>query len=336
MATKIKAFGEVMMRLEVPNYLKLEQARSLTMSYSGTGFNVLSALSRFGHETSLITKLPSNSIGDAAIASIRSYGICTDDIIRGGDFLGMYFLEKGFHVRPTRVTYSNRRESSFCTSTIEEYPTATILENTNMIHFCGISLAISEQTREITLEIARQAKQLGISIIFDCNYRPKLWNNDYTLARHSFLEMVKLADICFMSKRDAEFLLEMGEDEGDLSQVEDLLQMIANDYLVQTIACTIRRESASKDQMIQGFIYHEGSSCFSKEYVYKTFDRIGVGDGFASAIIHGLIHHFSLDEMIEFSTAASVLAHTTYGDTPVSSAEEIWNLVHYDMVDIER
>src|SRR5690625_3577116 len=336
MSAKIKAFGEVMMRLEVPNYLKLEQTRNLNVSYSGTGVNVLSALSRFGHQTSLITKLPANSVGDAAIANIRSLGISTDDIVRGGDYVGLYFLEKGFHVRSTKVTYSNRQESSFCTSTLKDFPIASILKNTNMIHFCGISLAISENIREMTIEIARQAKQLGITIIFDCNYRPKLWNNEYMIARQSYMEMVKLADICFMSKRDAQFLLGMEEDneDSDLSKVEELLKIVADEYDIQTIACTIRKER--ENLIIQGFIYHDGATCLSKEYVYKTLDRIGAGDGFASGIIHGLIHHFPIDEMIEFSTAASVLAHTTYGDTPVCSAEEIWSLVHQDMVDIER
>src|SRR5690625_4596137 len=188
MTAKIKAFGEVMMRLDVPNHLKLEQTQHLRVSYSGTGVNILSALSRFGHDTSLITKLPTNSLGDAAIANIRSLGVSTKDIVRGGDYMGMYFLEQGFHVRPTKVTYSNRQESSFSTSTVEDYPIASILEHTNMIHFCGISLAISDQTREMTLEIARQAKQLGVTIIFDCNFRPKLWNDEYALARHYYQE----------------------------------------------------------------------------------------------------------------------------------------------------
>lgn len=141
----IKAYGEVMMRLEVPNYLKLEQSQSLNVSFTGTGMNVLSALSKYGHRTSLITKLPENSLGDAAIASIRSRGVATSDIVRGGEYLGMYFLENGYSVRPSKVTYSNRETSSFCTASLSDFDLKTILQDTKMIHFCGITLAISEQ-----------------------------------------------------------------------------------------------------------------------------------------------------------------------------------------------
>ena len=324
---KVKAFGEVMMRLEVPNHLKLEQSSILHVSYTGTGVNVLSALSKYGNKTSLITKLPHNSLGDAAIAYIRSLGVSTTDVVRGGDYLGKYFLENGFSVRPTKVTYSNRRESSFCTASLEDYDLEAILQDTKLIHFCGITLAMSEQVRKIALKIAKKAKQRGITIVFDCNYRPKLWEHQNDRAKEFYEAMLQLTDICFMTEKDATLLLEIETEKIDQQeQMEHVLSKAAEKFHIHMIAGTIRKNE-SENQLIQGFIHHLSSFVYSREYTFKTLDRIGAGDGFASGIIHGFIHSFSMEETIEFATASGVLAHTTYGDAPVCSRDEVWSLV---------
>src|SRR5699024_12419398 len=124
----------------------------------GTGVNVLSALSRFGHQTSLITKLPDNSLGDAALAYIRSLGIGTQDVCRGGKYLGKYFLENGFSARPAKVTYSNRQESSVCTASLHDYHLDDILNATTLIHFCVITLAVSDDTRHMARKLAAKHK----------------------------------------------------------------------------------------------------------------------------------------------------------------------------------
>jgi len=334
---KIKAFGEVMMRLEVPDHLKLEQSRTLHVSYTGTGVNVLSALSKYGNKTSLITKLPHNNLGDAAISYIRSLGVSTADVVRGGDYLGKYFLENGFSVRPTKVTYSNRRESSFCTASLEDYDLEAILQNTTLIHFCGITLAMSEQVRHIALEIANKAKQRGITVVFDCNYRPKLWESQKDKAKPFYEAMLQLADICFMTEKDATLLLEIETEElGLKNQMEDVLSKAAEKFHIHTIAGTMRSQK-SENQVIQGFMYHLSSFVYSREYTFETLDRIGAGDGFSSGIIHGFIHSFSEEEIIEFATASGVLAHTTYGDAPVCSRDEVWSLVKNEIgAGIER
>ncbi|HLR08755.1 MAG TPA: sugar kinase [Bacillota bacterium] len=333
----IKAFGEVMMRLDVPGHLKLEQTRTLHVSYTGTGVNVLSALSRFGHQTSLITKLPDNSLGDAALAYIRSLGIGTQDVCRGGKYLGKYFLENGFSVRPAKVTYSNRQESSFCTASLHDYHLDDILKDTTLIHFCGITLAVSDDARHIALKMAEKAKQRGITVVFDCNYRPKLWENQYAKAQPFYEAMLQLTDICFMTEKDAKLLLDIDTDKTDRKeQMEDLLTQAAEKFAIHTIAGTIRK-AESKHQVIQGFIHHRTSFVYSREYVYETLDRIGAGDGFAGGIIHGFLHSLSMHDMIEFATASSVLAHTTYGDAPICSTEEVWTLVkNGTKTDIER
>src|SRR5699024_4558718 len=134
----VKAFGEVMMRLEVPGHKTLEQTDTLHTMYTGTGINILSSLSTFNHATSIITKLPANSLGRAAVSTIKSLGISTHDVITGGHYIGHYFLENGFGPRASQVTYSNRKESSFCTSEIKEYDLNNSLKDTDILHICGI------------------------------------------------------------------------------------------------------------------------------------------------------------------------------------------------------
>ncbi|MDY0409049.1 sugar kinase [Virgibacillus soli] len=335
---KIKAFGEVMMRLEAPNYLKLEQARQLQVLYVGTGVNILSALSKYGHDTAMITKLPNNSLGDAASAYIRSLGITTTDIIRGGEYLGMYFLENGFHPRPTKVTYSNRYESSFCTASITEYDLEMLLLDTSLIHLCGIALAISDKTRESVLAIAKKAKQLGITVAFDFNYRPKLWDNQYEQARPYYKELLQYVDICFMAEKDAQYILNMETSETEQQkQIEDLIPKVAKKFAIHTIAGTMRKNDLMKDrQWLQGFIYRDETIHFSSEYKLKILDRLGAGDGFSSGVIHGLVERYPHEKLVEFATVASVLAHTTYGDSPICTEDEVWSFMNNNEVQIER
>ncbi|AUJ23670.1 sugar kinase [Virgibacillus dokdonensis] len=330
----IKAFGEVMMRLEVPNHLKLEQATELGVLYSGTGINVLSALSRFGHSTSIITKLPDNALGDAAISYIRSLGIETSDIITGGNYLGMYFLEKGYHVRKTNVTYSNRKESSFCTSKITDYNVEEVLRGTSILHLCGIMLSISEQMRYNALTIAKKAKQLGITVVFDFNYRPKLWQEDFTQAKKWYECMLAYVDICFMTDMDALFILRMESTEKSRKQrMKQLIPEVAKKYNVATIAGSLRDQ---ENQQICGFLYQQDVMYFSRTYQYQVLDRIGSGDAYASGILHGILKKFTDEDTVDFATAACVLAHTTYGDSPICSEEEIWLLAKQNNVQIER
>lgn len=331
----IYAFGEVMMRLEAPHFQKLQQASELLVSYSGTGVNILSGLSHFGHRTALVTKLPTNSIGIAALAHLQSLGIETSHIVRGGDTLGLYFLERGFGGRASAVTYTDRSNSSFCTSECEEYDFAN-LQKSSVIHFCGISLAVSSHTRQLTLAVAKKAKAQGLTISFDCNYRPKLWGDDSTHAKSSYEEMLHLADICFMTEKDARFILELPTTQTEKEkQIEDLLPQVADAYKIQTIAGTIRDTTSISAQTLKGFIVREGTVTYSHVHNLHVLDRIGGGDGFVSGILHGLHTKVEPNNLIDFATAAGVLAHTTVGDSPVSSLADIKRFTE-QTIDIER
>jgi 2-dehydro-3-deoxygluconokinase len=336
MSKTVYAFGEVMMRLEAPNFRKLDQTHSLDFSFSGTGVNVLSALSHFGHQTSLITKLPNNSIGQAAAAYLRTLGISLSSAVYGGDYLGMYFLERGFGPRPSKVTYTNRLESSFCQSNLEEYPLESIFDGASLIHFCGINLAVSEQTRKLTLEVAKRAKERGIMISFDCNYRSTLWKG-YEEARPVYKKMLELSDICFMTEKDAIYLLDMHTTETSRErQIEDLLPAVAKTYGIPTIAGTIRMIHSTDSQTIQGFLVEGEKVIYSSAYPLQVLDRIGGGDGFSSGVLHGVLSGLGSQETVDFAVGSGILAHTTYGDSPISTIEDIRAFLNHQISDVVR
>lgn len=337
MGHKLLAFGEVMMRFSTNNYMKLKQTQTLNYSFAGTGVNVLSGLSHYGHETALVTKLPNNSVGDAAISKIAALGIHTNLITRGSDYVGMYFLETGYDVRPSRVTYSNRKSSSFCTSQLSDYDFDKIFKDAKLIHFCGIALAVSENTRNLVLQVAEEAKKRDVLVAFDCNYRPKLWDYQYDTAKIYYEKMLHLADICFMTDQDAQYILQMQTDQVDKKErIADLLPRVAEKFNIELISGTIRQSTLTNKNKIEGFMCHDGEITYSKQYTFEILDRIGAGDGFASGIIHGYIEEMELHETVEFATAAGVLAHTTIGDATVSSVDEINALVSGKGVELER
>lgn len=200
----IAAFGEVMMRLQVPGNELLSQSNQLTYSFSGTGVNVTAMLAQLGHIGSMVTTLPNNSLGEAAISYLRKLGIKDNFIQRKGKYLGMYFLENGFSIRPTQVTYSNRMESSFNTTSRNEYNFKKIAKQIKMVHFCGISLAMNETIRYQMKSFATSVKNHGGLVVFDCNYRPSLWGeNGHKKARPYYEEMLQFADIVIMNEQDA-------------------------------------------------------------------------------------------------------------------------------------
>ncbi|MFS0750063.1 sugar kinase [Oceanobacillus sp. 1P07AA] len=337
MTNKVKAFGEVMMRLHVPGKKKLEQTRVLDMSFSGTGVNVLTALGKYGNQTSLITTLPDNNIGEAALSYLQSLGVGTQDIHRDGEHIGMFFLEDGFDLRPSVVTYTSREISAFHQAVASDYHMERILIDTDMIHFCGIGLAVSENSRKTMLSLAKKAKKQGVLVVFDCNFRPKLWGNNTRQARNAYQQMLQLSDVCFMTEKDAIHVLGYATNEVDRkSQIKQLIPKVAEEYGIQLIAGTIRERLQDNKHEIEGFLYTNAYFYYSKRYEFRIFDRIGGGDGFASGIMHGLRQQYSKEDTVQFAMAAGILAHSTYGDSPISSDKEVWSLVNNHDPDIER
>lgn len=333
---KVLAFGEVMMRLMVPDYKKLSQSRNLEYIFTGTGVNILGALEKLGHKGSLLTKLPENALGESAKLYISGLGIDTSHISMGDNYLGIYFLEKGYGVRGSRVTYGDRLNSSFCKSQISDYDIDKALEGVGLIHFCGISLAVTKNVRETALNLMYRAKEKRIKIAFDCNYRVTLWDS-YDEARELYKEVLAHTDIVFAGQLDATNLLGytsyFTQTEERLS---DLFKQIIKDFNIECICGTLRESNDISRQKLKGYVITKDNSFFSKYYEFDIYDRIGTGDAFAAGIIHSLLEGYSFNETVEFSICSAVLAHTTYGDTPVCTLDEIICLKNGNMKELIR
>ncbi|MDF2720578.1 MAG: carbohydrate kinase, PfkB family [Paenibacillus sp.] len=338
MGKRIAAFGEVMMRLQVPGYELLAQASRLNYSFSGTGVNVAAALSRLGHVGYLVSTLPDSPLGDAAASYLRKLGIDTSFLSMGGKYVGMYFLENGFGARPSRVTYTNRLESSFNTAPESAYPFADIAKQIDAAHFCGITLAMNDTVRCHMKAFAREVKASGGTVIFDCNYRPSLWGEDgYALAKPHYADMLSLADIVMMNEQDALYTLGMKSDKTTRrEQLQELIPQVAQQFGIRAIAGTHRSVNGDNTHGLQGFLYKAGQFHFSKELRFSVYDRIGAGDAFTSGIMHGELERLSPEETVEFAAAAGMLAHTIVGDTPMSTEPEIRRAITVSAADVER
>lgn len=334
---KILAFGEVMMRLMPPNYKLLTQTNNLEYLFTGTGVNILSGLYRLGNEVYLSTVLPKNSVGFAASDHLRKLGIIDSLVSYNGEHMGMYFLEVGVGRRPSRVTYMNRIESSFGQSSMKDYDINKLLEGKDAIHICGISLALNKNTRECAKTLAKKAKDRGIKVIFDCNFRPSLWSDEEReFAKSEYENMLQLSDIVFAGEKDAELLLEIEYPDNlkDKEKMQYLIGKMRTTFNIESILGTIRKNHG-EDQQIQGYLLNDSGIKFSKFYDLVVYDRVGGGDGFASGAIHALLNGYTDEDIVEFATCSGVLAHTTYGDSPMVSIEDIERLksgVYTDLI----
>ncbi|MBB6673092.1 sugar kinase [Cohnella nanjingensis] len=338
MPKRIAAFGEVMMRLQVPGYELLTQASSLNYSFSGTGVNVSAALARLGHEGYLITRLPENALGDAAASYLRKLGILPNFLRRGGKYMGLYFLENGFGARPGRVTYTNRLESSFNTAPADAYDYEELAKGIDIVHFCGISLAMNDAVRRHMKALARAVKAQGGTVVFDCNYRPAHWGEGgYALAKPQYEEMLGLADIVMMNEQDAMLTLGMPTTETDrLAQLAELIPAVARRYGIAVVAGTHRAINGDNTHSLQGYLYKDEAFAFSDKLTFAVYDRIGAGDAYTSGIVHGELQGFAPERTAGFAAAAAMLAHTIAGDTPMSSERDILRAMTDATGDVER
>lgn len=334
---KILAFGEVMMRMMPVNYKTLTQTDQLEFLFTGTGVNILSALYQMGDKGYMATRLPDNNVGKAAAAQMRKLGIDDCFVKYGGSHMGIYFLEQGIGNRASQVTYLNRNESSFCLSQVQDYD-FSCLDEVDALHICGISLAINENLRDVVFAFINEAKKRSVKIIFDCNFRPSLWNEkNHNDIKNLYENVLKNADIVFCGLKDATLLLDITVDDNlpYYQQVEIALQKMHRIYNIEVLFGTYRF-SKEKQDYISGYMYCHNGFITSKDYELTVFDRIGGGDGFAAGAIHGYFHCKDNQELIDYATCSGVLAHTTYGDSPIMSKESIIDFMKNGKTDVKR
>ena len=322
---KIAAFGEVMMRLTVPDHLLLEQADQLQLSFTGTGVNILASLAHFGHETVLVSALPANRVGDAAAAGLRRLGMSNRFIVRRGDHIGSFFVELGYGNRAEQVTYLNRLASAFGTSTATDYDFAGVLTRLDALHICGISLSLSEGTREAAFAFADAAAADHVPVYFDFNYRLALnAANTHEQMKAYYERILKPSTVVFGSRRDLTDLMGYDRQQND----ETLFSQFVRDHQLRAFAGTERSVRDGRTY-IRGFLCTPTGLTWSAEQELTTLDRIGGGDAYAAGVIHGLNAGWAVDRVLAFAIANTALAHAQIGDSPLATAEQVEAFVRH-------
>ncbi|NLB20719.1 MAG: sugar kinase [Clostridium sp.] len=331
---RVVTLGEIMLRLTTPGHERFVQADNFDVCYGGGEANCCVSLSNYGLETRFVSKVPKNDIGQSAINSLRRFGVDTSFMARGGDRLGIYFLESGASQRASKVIY-DRANSSISEAKASEFDWDAIFEGADWFHFTGITPALGDDAAELTLQALKAAKAKGITVSVDLNYREKLWSQEK--AKEVMTKLMKYVDVCIGNEEDADKVFGIRAENTDISKgeinhkgYEEVAKKIMDTFDVKIVASTLRESYSASDNGWSAILNDGKKSYLSKKYDLRIVDRVGGGDSFASGLIYGLVMGNPLDEALEFAVAASALKHTIPGDTNHVSKEEVLALVGGD------
>jgi 2-dehydro-3-deoxygluconokinase len=324
---KIIAFGELMLRL-TPNVPaeKIYSATSLNVNYAGAESNVATALSRLGNASGFVTKLPSNALGDAAVSSLAKFGIDAQEIIRGGQRIGSYFIELGASIRPSSVIY-DRANSAIAAITENEFDWHNILKDKQWLHVSGITPALSKQCADETLKSVKIAKSMGLKVSFDLNFRRTLWA-DVAAARRIFSEILTYTDLVHGNcgvLQDV-FALDYAADNA-LQRTMDAAKEVQQKFNVKSVALTMRDHHSASNNSLGGVFLDQSECAVSRSYKVDILDRFGTGDAFAAGILHGILNDYSPQQSVDFATALFALKHTIHGDQFTGNQAEVESIM---------
>lgn len=333
---KIVTFGEIMLRLKSPGHEKLFQSPKLEATFGGGEANVAVSLANFGMNASFVTVLPTNPIGDSCLMELRKFGVDTSHIVRNEGRMGVYFLETGANQRPSNVIY-DREHSALAYANPDDIEWDSILDDAGWLHVTGITPAISENTSVLAMIAVRKAKEKGITVSCDFNYRAKLWKYGKP-ATEVMSELVKYCDIGIANEEDCQKSLgisaEVNVESGELNT--DKYRELGNNVLaafpnLKAIAITLR-ESRSADNNGWSACLNDGENFYhsSKYDICNIVDRVGGGDSFAAGLIYGLNVYNNQEDALEFAVAASCLKHSVPGDFNRVSLNDVQKLMDGD------
>ena len=334
MAKKVVTFGEIMLRLAPEGYYRFVQAASYGATYGGGEANVAISLANYGMDASFVTKLPAHEIGQAGVNSLRQFGVDTSKIVRGGDRVGIYYLETGSAMRASNVVY-DRAHSSISTATPDEFDFDEIFKDADWFHFTGITPALGDNVAEICLEACKAAKAKGITVSCDLNYRNKLWSKEK--AGQVMGELCKYVDVCISNEEDANDVFGIKSEgtevtAGELNKAgyKEVAQKLTDRFGFKKVAITLRTSISANDNKWAAMLYENGESYFSKEYLMHIVDRVGGGDSFGGGLIYACLNDYAPQDTIEFAVAASCLKHSIEGDFNQVSVSEVQKLAGGD------
>lgn len=331
---KIVTFGELMIRLQPFHYERFVQASELAFTFGGGEANVAVSLANFGMDAAFVTKLPAHAIGQAAVNSLRRYGVDTSYITRGGERVGIYFNEKGASQRPSVCIY-DRAHSAIAEAESADFDWERIFEGADWFHFTGITPALGENVAALCKEACIAAKAQGVKISCDLNYRGKLWSREQ--ARETMSELCRYVDVCIANEEDAKDVFGIEAEKTDITAGElnregyiSVAKQLEERFGFEKVAITLRESKSAFDNDWSAMLYDGRKACFSKKYHLHIVDRIGGGDSFGAGLIYALLQGKGTAEAVEFAVAASALKHAVEGDYNMVSVAEVEKLAGGD------
>lgn len=332
---RIVTFGELLLSLGTKNHSRLEQSEEFVVRYTGAEANVAVSLANYGFEAFAVSKVPTHEIGQACVNALRRYGVNTDYIVRGGQRLGLLYLEPGAAQRPSKVIY-DRAQSSFCTLQQSELDWETILAGKDWLHFTGTAPAQGQEVVNILTAGLKTAKRLNLNVSCDLNFRRKLWSVER--AREVMTALMEYVDVLFTNEEEAACVFGIearGSDvhAGKISQhgYEDLVAQLHQKFNLKYVSVSLRESVSATINNWSGMLYDGKQCCTSRKYhIDHIIDRVGGGDAYSAGVIYSILTGRNLQETVEFAAAASCLKHSIPGDFNLVSLDEVLALMGGD------
>jgi 2-dehydro-3-deoxygluconokinase len=334
MAT-IVTFGEIMLRLSPPGKRRIAQAESFEASFGGAEANVAVSLAQLGHAARFVSRVPANPLGDAAVASLRARGVDVTRVHRGGARLGVYYLEHGASLRPSRVVY-DRAHSAFSGIGAGETDWAAAFDGASWFHFTGITPALSAGCADATAEAVAEARGRGLRVSCDLNYRSALWTRER--ARELLTALTRGVDLLIANESDAfdVFGIRTEASDAEAGSIDAeaygrTARELAGITGAAAVAITLRESRSASNNGWSGLLSPGGEVLHGRKVDLDIVDRVGAGDAFAAGLIHALLNGWPAQRCLDFAIAAGALKHTIPGDWNLASEAEVLAVVDGDV-----
>lgn len=328
---KVVTFGELMLKLSPTGYGRFVQSRQYNVEFSGAEANVAVALANWGVQSEFVSVVPNHEIGDAAVNTLRQFGVDTSRIVRKGGRLGIYFAEKGASQRPSKVIY-DRSNSAISNIISTDFDWDSIFDGADWFHFTGITPALSDALASVCIEACKKAKAKGLRVSCDLNYRSKLWTKEK--ACQIMTQLCQYVDVCIANEEDAKnvFGISAKQSDAEKGQIDvqsyvSVAKQLSDRFGFQMVCITLRESVSASDNNWSAIMYDGQQTWVSNKYAIHLVDRIGGGDAFGAGLIYAMLNDYDQCRALEFAVAASCLKHSIEGDFDLVSVEEVEALV---------
>ncbi|MFD1485008.1 PfkB family carbohydrate kinase [Lacticaseibacillus baoqingensis] len=331
--TKVLTVGEMMLRLKPQDHQRILQANTFEANYGGSEANVAVSLALLGDDAQYLTKLPNNALGQMAAGTLRQYAVDTTKLLWGGPRLGIYFFEKGASIRSTNVVY-DRAGSSFALAQAAEFDWDSLFAGVDYFYFSGITPALSDELAQAMLDAVKYCQAHHITVVVDANYRGKMWSP--AKAQQVMSQLMPYVNVFLANDEDFEASLGIPAFDGDMRTGIDQLDSfkaamakVAQKYPnIHTIASVVRNIHSVEDHQCTALLWQNGQTYQGPVYQMHVYEGVASGDAFGAGLVHGLIHEFDPQDLIDYADTASALKLTISGDLNLISDADIRATMH--------